>query len=167
MRSGEFSGIRTPPDSESVALKQRVLALLAVSEGRETLVPLGGDLFDVVITAAGPAGHRAVAAMTALKHCGPVLAETAGPWLWWLVPPRTTSTWRHHPYGISVGAPAAIRLPPPHRTAPPAEGGTYWLRSLRDGALNDPGPLRDVLGQEQPVPAPHASVALLLTGIHL
>lgn len=158
------AGLR--PAEDMAELQERLLALVAVAEEQEAVLPLGGNLFDVVITAAGPAGHQAVAAMDALQRlgCGPVIADEQSPWLWWLVPPRTTSRWKHHPYGVSLGAPATITMPPLHRANPPDGGGTYWLRPCSRSHLVGPEMLRQALDQHRPLPAPHEAVAIFLMG---
>lgn len=143
-------------------LASRVRALRDVDANADALVPLGGRLFDVVISAAGQRGHAAVAAVDSAQTygCGPVIADVRRPWLYWLVPPGTTARWEHHPYGVCVGAPAEIVVPPMVQRRP--SGGAYWLRPCRGRLLVSPGLLRRALYTHQPRPTPHRSMREVL-----
>ncbi|MBT2394365.1 hypothetical protein J7E87_34445 [Streptomyces sp. ISL-1] len=142
-------------------LASRLRSLLAMHEGRGIRVPLGGQSFDVVVSAAGPTGRAAVAVMdeTQLGTCGPVIEDPEASWLYWLVPPGTTQQWAPHPYGVCFGAPHTIALPPLARIEPP---GAYWFRECRSDRLVPARPLWDLLNQFRPGPTPHAGVAALL-----
>ncbi|MFF0450212.1 hypothetical protein ACFYT4_28135 [Streptomyces sp. NPDC004609] len=159
------SGPVGPVARDMVDLAQRVRALMSTDAGQEAVVPLGGRLFDVAVSAAGEAGH-AVAATIDLWHpqgCGPVIAEPERPWLYWLLPPGTTARWAHHPYAVCVGAPATIRVPPLDRQAPDA-GRSYWLRPCQSRYLVGPAMLRRALHEHRPLPAPHRAMKMLLLG---
>ncbi|MGW2353766.1 hypothetical protein [Actinacidiphila glaucinigra] len=141
-------------------LADRIRAYVDLAEQREVRMPLGGSLFDVVIT-----GNRDAAALVAamdeiqLGVSGPVIADPDRGWLSWLVPPGTTARWEPHTYGVCVGAPHILTLPPLARDVPP---GPYWLRPCVSDRLVPPVPLRGLLDRFRPVPTPHESIAALL-----
>ncbi|MGW4201826.1 hypothetical protein [Streptomyces sp. NPDC004726] len=156
-----------PVAADMGELADRVRALMGTQARRSTVVPLGGGLFDAVISAAGDAGHAVAATIDAThpQGCGPVIADPDRPWLYWLVPPGTTGRWAHHPYALCVGAPAAITLPPLDRRAPdPRRGGAYWLRPCQSHYLVGPVVLRRALDRHRPSPAPHQAMETLLLG---
>ncbi|MGW6456297.1 hypothetical protein ACWF94_10285 [Streptomyces sp. NPDC055078] len=142
-------------------LTRLVRALRGVSESGGIVVPLGGGLFDVVITAA--ASGPEVAAAVDWMHpqgCGPVIATPGHPWLYWLVPPGTSGRWEPHPYAVCVGAPRTITLPPLGRRGPDGGGGSYWLRPWQRTVLVGPVMLRQALAIHRPVPSPHAAMTI-------
>ncbi|MEU4095938.1 hypothetical protein [Streptomyces sp. NPDC026673] len=152
-----------PPQDDMHDLAARIRAYLDIAEQREARMPLGGSLFDVVITGAGDAAAM-VAAMDEIQlgSSGPVIADPDRGWLYWLVPPGTTARWEPHTYGVCVGAPHILTLPPLARDVPP---GPYWLRPCVSDRLVPPNPLRDLLERFRPMPTPHASFAAAL-GFH-
>ncbi|MFF0446669.1 hypothetical protein ACFYT4_09685 [Streptomyces sp. NPDC004609] len=164
MHAHDRGGSAGPVAPDMGELAVLVRALMGADARRAVVVPLGGGLFDVVVSAAGEAGH-AVADAIDVRHpqgCGPVIADPERPWLYWLVPPGTTGRWAEHPYAVCVGAPATIALPPLDRRGPGA--GPYWLRPCRSGCLVGPVTLRQALEVHRPLPAPHQAVGHLLLG---
>ncbi|MGW4030673.1 hypothetical protein ACWEFL_15360 [Streptomyces sp. NPDC004838] len=155
-----------PVASDMGELTLRVRALLAADARRGAVMPLGGGLFDVVVSAAGAAGHAVADTIDAThpQGCGPVIADPDRPWLYFLVPPGTTRRWAHHPYGLCVGAPATITLPPLDRHGPGGGGGPYWLRPCQHHYLVGPAMLRRALHQHRPLPAPQQALKTLLGG---
>ncbi|SNT44464.1 hypothetical protein [Actinacidiphila glaucinigra] len=141
-------------------LADRIRAYRAIAVQREVRMPLGGSLFDTVITGMGDAAAM-VATMDEIQvgACGPVIADPDAGWLYWLVPPGTTARWDPHPYGLCLGAPHILRLPPLARDVPP---GPYWLRPCVSDRLLPPVPLRGLLECFRPLPAPHESIAAQL-----
>ncbi|WP_344603899.1 hypothetical protein [Streptomyces glaucus] len=141
-------------------LAAAIRALLGVEARRNTRVRLGGNVFDVVITGAGLQARRAVAVMDQVQgRCGPVIEDPESGWLYWLVPPGTSSRWAPHPHAVCLGAPHTLTLPPLNRNAPP---GPYWLRPSASDRLVPAGPLRDALDRFRPEPAPHAALEAVL-----
>ncbi|MFF3350942.1 hypothetical protein [Streptomyces sp. NPDC002779] len=141
-------------------LAEMIRILLAVEARRDTRVRLGGSLFDVVITSSGLQARGAVALMDELQGgCGPVIADPASGWLYWLVPPGSSERWEPHSHAVCLGSPHTITLPSLNRTVPP---GLYWLRPSASDRLVPPGPLREALAQLRPEPTPHAALAALL-----
>ncbi|MFG3041849.1 hypothetical protein ACGFYZ_33610 [Streptomyces sp. NPDC048330] len=137
-------------------LGEAIRVLLDVTAFRDTRVSLGGR-FDVVISGRS---HGAVTAMDELQGgCGPVIDDVEAGWLYWLVPPRTTSRWDAHAHAVCLGAPHTLMLPSLDRTRPP---GPYWLRPWGADRLVPSGPLREVLAEHRPEPAPHALLAARL-----
>ncbi|MGI5255647.1 hypothetical protein [Actinacidiphila glaucinigra] len=141
-------------------LAARIRAYLDLAEQREVRMPLGGTLFDVVITGNGDASAL-VAAMDEIQlgASGPVIDDPDNGWLYWLVPPGTTARWDPHPFGVCVGAPHILTLPGLTRDVPP---GPYWLRPCASDRLVPPFPLRDLLDRFRPRPTPHESIAAAL-----
>ncbi|MDX2705634.1 hypothetical protein PV350_22640 [Streptomyces sp. PA03-6a] len=141
-------------------LAERIRAYIDLAEQREVRMPLGGTLFDVVITGSGDADAM-VAAMDEIQvgACGPIIADPDRGWLYWLVPPGTTARWEPHSFGVCVGAPHILTLPPLARDVPP---GPYWLRPRVSDRLVPPVPLRSLLERIRPLPTPHESIAALL-----
>ncbi|WP_432190287.1 hypothetical protein [Streptomyces sp. Tue6028] len=146
------------PDMRDLAA--RVRNLMALQQGRVLQLPLGGRFFDIVVTAAGPEAYAVVDLMDEVQHsggerpdaCGPVIEDPERNWLIWLVPPGTQQVWAPHRYGICLGQPYELALPPITQTEPP---GPYWYRPCRGDRLVPPGPLCDLLSRFQPGPIPH------------
>ncbi|MGQ4344101.1 hypothetical protein [Streptomyces sp. SAS_275] len=144
-------------------LATRVRSLLSLQQGQDLRLPLGGRLFDIVVTASCPEAYAAVALMDEVQHvpgeradaCGPVIEDPERRWLIWLVPPGTSDTWAPHRYGTCLGRPHELALPSPAQAEPP---GPYWLRPCRGDRLVPPASLRDFLDRFQPGPAPHEEV---------
>jgi hypothetical protein len=148
------------PAEDMQDLAAVIRTLLDVEAGRDTRVGLGGSLFDVVVTGAGPQALAAIAAMDEIQNgCGPVIEDPESGWLYWLVPPGSTGRWGPHDHGVCIGAPHTITLPSLSRTAPP---GPYWLRPSASDRLVPPKPLRSILAQFRPEPTPHAALAARL-----
>lgn len=135
-------------------LAARVRALFSIREEQDSRMPLGGAMFDVVVTGGGYLGRAAVAHMdeVQLGTCGPVIEDPDGGWLYWLVPPGTASSWEHHSYGVCIGSPHTLTMPVLSRNAPP---GPYWLRPCASDRLIPPVPLRALLNRLCLQPAPH------------
>ncbi|MET9879792.1 hypothetical protein ABZZ36_35045 [Actinacidiphila glaucinigra] len=150
-----------PPRDDMQDLAARIRAYLDMGDQRAVRMPLGGGLFDVVISGSGTHSAAMVAAMdeVQLGACGPVIADPDRGWLYWLVPPGTTARWEPHTYGVCVGAPHILTLPPLARDVPP---GPYWLRPCVSDRLVPPNPLRDLLERFRPMPTPHESIAAAL-----
>ncbi|MFJ5220151.1 hypothetical protein ACIP98_36365 [Streptomyces sp. NPDC088354] len=150
----------TPPRDGMHDLADRIRAYLVVTGQRTVRMPLGGGLFDVVISGGGnPDAMAAAMDEIQLGTCGPTIADPDTGWLYWLVPPGTTSRWEPHPYGVCLGAPHVLTLPPLTRKEPP---GPYWLRRCVSDRLVPPGPLRDLLGRFTPNSTPHEAIAAVL-----
>ncbi|MFF1594829.1 hypothetical protein ACFVY0_43265 [Streptomyces sp. NPDC058286] len=156
----ESAGPAHEPDPEMADLAEVIRALLAVEMGHDTRVPLGGTLFDAVITGSGPQARRVMAVMDAVQGgCGPVIEDPEHRWLYWLVPPGSANRWVQHAHAVCLGRPHTITLPPLDRTAPP---GPYWLRPSASDRLVPTSPLREALAQLPPEPPPHAALAAQL-----
>lgn len=141
-------------------LADLIRTLLDVHEGRDTRVPLGGNLFDVVITGSGLQAHSAVALMDAIQDgCGPVIEDPDRGWFYWLVPPGSAGRWTPHSHAVCLGAPHTITLPSLHHREPP---GPYWFRPSASDRLVPTGPLRETLAQLRPEPVPHAELGAQL-----
>ncbi|MFJ5779307.1 hypothetical protein [Streptomyces sp. NPDC093094] len=144
-------------------LAARVRSLMALQQQDVLQLPLGGHLFDIVVTASGPQAHAAVAVMDGIQHtsgepadaCGPVIEDPHRSWLIWLVPPGTSEQWAPHRHALCLGRPHHLALPPMSATEPP---GPYWLRPCRGDRLVPPTALRQLLDQFQPGPAPHETL---------
>ncbi|MEU1466097.1 hypothetical protein ABZ467_36830 [Streptomyces sp. NPDC005727] len=144
-------------------LAARVRSLLALQQQRVLQLPLGGRLFDTVITASGPQAYAAVAVMDEIQRttnelggaCGPVIEDPQRSWLVWLVPPGTSEQWAPHRYATCLGRPHSIALPALTTTEPP---GPYWLRPFRGDRLVPPTALSEQLDLFQPGPTPHEAV---------
>ncbi|WP_328406477.1 hypothetical protein OHS70_38585 (plasmid) [Streptomyces sp. NBC_00390] len=148
-------------DDTDLRLAQALRAWLDLGQEAESVsVPLGGGLFDIVITAGGTPGHAAVAAMDEIQlgTCGPVVEIPEASLLYWLVPPGTCGQWAHHNFGLCLGAPLTLELPKLRRTRPP---GRHWLRPCRSDRLVPPLQLRRVLDESRPGPAPYDAVGAL------
>ncbi|WP_328584973.1 hypothetical protein [Streptomyces sp. NBC_00370] len=157
----EAAGLGREPAEDMADLAELIRTLLAVDQRRDTCVRLGGNLFDVVITASGIQAHAAVARMDELQRgCGPVIEDPDSGWLYWLVPPGTSTLWAPHTHGVCVGGPHTITLPPLNRSAPP---GPYWLRPSASDRLVPPSRLREALAQLRPEPPPHTALTQQLT----
>lgn len=124
--------------------------------GKPQLRPLGRH-FDVVITTSVESGAALLDAMDAVQPggCGPVIGERGRPWLYWVVPPRT-STWWDNTFGACVSIPWKILFPPLDHQAPP---GPYWVRPYSYYRLVGPHLLADTLDRVQPELTPYASRA--------
>ncbi|WP_328403951.1 hypothetical protein OHS70_34115 [Streptomyces sp. NBC_00390] len=128
-------------------LTHRIRALLSIDTQDEYVsVPLGGGLFDVIVTAGGPAGHAAVAHMDQVRLgiCGPVIEDPEQSYLLWLVPPSTSTAWPLDPCSVAFGAPWALQLPRLNLRNPP---GPHWLRECRSDRLVPPQQLRRLIDQ--------------------
>lgn len=144
-------------------LTMRLRAWLGLENQRPTRMPLGGAMFDVVITAAGDESRAAVAAMDRVQvnGCGPVIEDSARDgWMesgltYWLVPPGSAQRWDFHPHAVCLGAPHTLTLPVLSRVAPP---GPYWLRPCVSDRLVPAAPLRDLLSRFQPPAVPRALI---------
>jgi hypothetical protein len=129
---------------------------IAVDSGRDTRIRLGGGLFDVVVTGGGPQGRAVATVMDEIQNgCGPVIEDPDSGWLYWLVPPGSSSTWEPHGHAVCIGAPHTITLPALPHTEPP---GPYWLRPSASDRLVPVRPLRDALNQFRPEPTPHTGL---------
>ncbi|MGW3387439.1 hypothetical protein [Streptomyces cinereoruber] len=132
-----------------------VRTFVGVALGQPTRERLGGDLFDVVITAANDQARAAVFAMDKVQGgCGGVVEDPMAGWFYWLVPPGSAGRWQPPPYAVCLGVPYRITLPPLNRTAPP---GPYWYRPLARDRLVPAGPLWTLLAQHRPEPPTHTS----------
>ena len=152
------------PAADMADLASVIRALLDLNGGRNTRMPLGGGLFDAVITAAGPASRAVVDLMDEIQGgCGPVIEDPENGWAYWLVPPRSAERWAPHSHAVCLGAPYKITLPALDRTAPP---GPYWLRPEMKDRLVPVGPLRQALEQLRPEPAPPSDLAARLRVPH-
>ncbi|MGW3668571.1 hypothetical protein [Streptomyces sp. NPDC005141] len=148
------------PDMHDLAA--RVRSLMDLQQGRPLQLPLGGRFFDIVVTASGPEAYAVVSLMDEVQHvpgqrlttpaCGPVIEDSERGWLIWFVPPGTHAVWEPLRYGMCLGAPYELALPPMAQTEPP---GPYWLRPCRGDRLVPHLPLRDFLDRFQPGPIPH------------
>ncbi|MFF4836980.1 hypothetical protein [Streptomyces sp. NPDC001315] len=156
----ESAGPACEPAADMADLAEVIRTLLAVEALRDTRVRLGGSLFDVVITSSGMQARSAVAVMDSVQGgCGPVIEDPASGWLYWLVPPGSSSRWAPHTHAVCLGAPHTITLPSLNRTAPPSP---YWLRPSASDRLVPTGPLWEALAQLRPEPTPHAALAVQL-----
>ncbi|MFG2948334.1 hypothetical protein [Streptomyces adustus] len=141
-------------------LAARVRNLMDLQQGRVLQLPLGGRFFDIVVTASCPEAYAVMDLLDQVQHtgdgqpdaCGPVIEDPTRQWLIWLVPPGTSETWMPHRYGLCLGRPHQLALPPMLQTEPP---GPYWLRPCRGDRLVPPLPLGSFLDQFRPGPAPH------------
>ncbi|MEU2565082.1 hypothetical protein ABZ626_38020 [Streptomyces longispororuber] len=135
-------------------LADRVRSLMNLACGGTGRVPLGGTLFDVVVTANGHSARAMIRLMDEVQidGCGPVIEDPGRSWLYWLVPPGTSLRWEPHRYAICLGRPYELALPPLGRTEPP---GPHWLRPCKADRLVPATPLRDSLDRFQPAPVPH------------
>ncbi|MFJ2774769.1 hypothetical protein [Streptomyces sp. NPDC087300] len=135
-------------------LATRVRNLMDIQGRRPACLPLGGRLFDVVATASGDAARAIVHLMDEVQvdGCGPVIEDPVRSWLYWLVPPGSSARWDPHRYGICLGNPHQISVPPLHQVDPP---GSYWLRPFKSDRLVPPAALRGFLNSFQPTPVPH------------
>ncbi|MGX1029227.1 hypothetical protein RKD38_003908 [Streptomyces ambofaciens] len=138
------------PAPASRTLVDRVRDLQGPQSGGWALVPLGGRLFDVVITVGGEMGSRVITMMDEIEcddrgagepACGPVIEDPDHGWLFWLVPPGTSERWQPHGDAACLGQPHVLSLPPLSRTRPP---GVFWRRRLRGDRLVSPAPLYDL-----------------------
>ncbi|MER5767324.1 hypothetical protein [Streptomyces sp. NPDC001985] len=94
---------------------------------------------------------------------GPVIGDTAEPWLYWLVPPGTRARWEPHPYALCLGAPGRLAVPPQSHRLPPRWPGRYWLRPFTPDVRVGPLNLRHVLHHHRPVPSPRTAMPALLS----
>ncbi|MFE6894818.1 hypothetical protein [Streptomyces sp. NPDC057694] len=158
----DSAGPAREPAADMAELADVIRNLLAVEAGRDTVVHLGGNLFDVVITGGGVQARAVAALMDAVQlegGCGPVIEDSDRGWLYWLVPPGSAARWEPHPYAVCLGAPHTITLPSLNRRVPP---GPYWMRPSASDRLVPMGPLREALAQLRPEPTPHAALAAQL-----
>jgi hypothetical protein len=152
------------------SLAERIRSVAAFQRGEEAVFPLGGHLFDAVITASGHAAYGVVAALDkvqrargdGLDSCGPVIEDPSLGWLIWLVPPGASEVWQPHPFAVCLGRPRKLTLPPLAERRPRE---AFWLRRLRGDRLVPPAPLRDLLDRYQPGPVPHMQVLASRFGI--
>ncbi|MFH8934130.1 hypothetical protein [Streptomyces griseosporeus] len=157
--------VQCKPAADMSPLANRIRALMNLTAGGPTNLPLGGRYFDAVVTANGPAAYGVVTLMDEIQRgphdrpdaCGPVIEDPQRGWLIWLVPPETSKQWERlpHRFAVCLGAPHELALPPLDRTAPP---GPYWLRRCRSDRLVPAEPLRQYLDQFRPDPVPHEAV---------
>ncbi|MEY2249019.1 hypothetical protein AB8A21_39880 [Streptomyces sp. BF23-18] len=150
------------PDMGTLAA--RVRNLMDLQQGRPSRLPLGGQFFDAVVTAAGPEAYAVVDLMDEVQRprgarsdapaCGPVIADPGRDWFVWLVPPGTHAVW-DSAHGVCRGAPYELALPAMRQTAPP---GPYWLRPCRGDRLVPHWPLADLLHRFQPGPVPEEAL---------
>ncbi|MGW7386622.1 hypothetical protein [Streptomyces sp. NPDC054794] len=135
-----------------------------VQRGGDLVLPLGGHLFDIVITASSPEAYGVVAMLDEIQRteqtdspdaCGPVIEDPERGWLIWLVPPGTSTRWNPHRYGACLGRPHQLALPPSVQTEPP---GVFWRRRIRGDRLVPAMPLRDLLDRFRPGPVPHETL---------
>ncbi|MFI5682314.1 hypothetical protein [Streptomyces sp. NPDC051636] len=144
------------PADDMADLAELIRTLLDVTRGRDTRVRLGGGLFDVVITGGGSQGHVVATMMDQIQNgCGPVIADPDSGWMYWLVPPGSSSRWEPHRHAVCLGAPHTITLPAMNHQAPP---GPYWFRPSASDRLVPVRPLREAVAQLRPEPAPHAAL---------
>ncbi|MEU7305363.1 hypothetical protein [Streptomyces sp. NPDC007206] len=149
------------PDMADLAT--RVRQLMNVRRDQVLQLPLGGNFFDIVVTASGPEAYAAVAVMDGIQRvgderpdaCGPVIEDPQRSWLIWLVPPGTSAQWAPHRHAMCLGRPHHLALPAVTSTEPP---GPYWLRPFRGDRLVPPAALRQLLEQFQPGPTLHEAV---------
>ncbi|MET7391234.1 hypothetical protein ACFYPT_38990 [Streptomyces sp. NPDC005529] len=150
------------PAADMTDLADLVRTLLAVEARRETRIPLGGNLFDAVITSSGLQARSALALLDEIQDgCGPVIEDPCSGWFYWLVPPGSCRRWTPHTHAVCIGAPHTITLPALDRMVPP---GPYWLRPSASDRLIPTGPLREALAQFRPEPTPHSAIAAWLSG---
>ncbi|MGP4089638.1 hypothetical protein [Streptomyces sp. KR55] len=156
----DSAGPTRQPAEDMKDLADLIRTLMDVDRRRDTRVRLGGNLFDVVVTGGGPQARAVVAMMDEIQNgCGLVIEDPDSGWLYWLVPPRSSSTWQHHSHGVCIGAPHTITLPSLDHTAPP---GPYWLRPSASDRLVPTRPLGDLLAEFRPEPTPHSALAAQL-----
>ncbi|MFJ7969652.1 hypothetical protein [Streptomyces sp. NPDC096324] len=146
------------PDMGTLAA--RVRNLMDLQQGRRSRLPLGGQFFDAVVTAAGPEAYAVVDLMDEVQRlrgarsdapaCGPVIADPERGWFIWLVPPGTHAVW-DNAHGVCRGAPYELTLPSMRQTAAP---GPHWVRPCRGDRLVPRWPLADLLDRFQPGPVP-------------
>lgn len=144
-------------------LADRVRSLMALQQQHVLQLPLGGNFFDIVVTASGPHAYAAIKVMDEIQHtgneqpdaCGPVIEDPQRSWLIWLVPAGTCEQWVAHRHAMCLGRPHHIALPAMTTTEPP---GPYWLRPCRGDRLVPPTALRELLDQFRPGPAPHETL---------
>ncbi|WP_159058908.1 hypothetical protein [Streptomyces caeruleatus] len=143
------------PSPAPRTLVDRVRDLQGPRSGGWALVPLGGPLFDAVITAGGETGRRVIARMDEIERaglgaqgpaCGPVVEDPDRGWLIWLVPPGTSERWRPHGEVACLGRPHVLFLPPLTRTRPP---GVFWRRRLHGDRLVSPASLYDLFSLDR------------------
>ncbi|MDR6980819.1 hypothetical protein J2X68_007561 [Streptomyces sp. 3330] len=165
------SGYKVPEgsvQSNMGDLAGRIRNLMALQQGQATRIPLGGALFDIVVTANGIDAYTAVTRMDEVQReqggpviaCSPVIEARDQGCLFWLVPPGTSQTGEPHLYGVCLGRPHQMPLPAMACTQPPEP---YWLRPLRGDRLVPPGPLRDLLARHRPGLVPHEALPDLLS----
>ncbi|MFE9770658.1 hypothetical protein ACFYOV_03030 [Streptomyces sp. NPDC005931] len=156
-------GVPREPAADMGTLADRIRRLMALSTGQQLTIPLGGQYFDIVVTANGPAAYGVMRLMDEIQRspgdapdaCGPVIEDPQRGWLIWLVPPGTGDQWAPHRFAMCLGRPHQLALPPLDQREPP---GPYWLRRCRSDRLVPSGPLRDHLNQFQPGPVPHETL---------
>ncbi|MCD9899760.1 hypothetical protein LUR56_05790 [Streptomyces sp. MT29] len=144
------------PAADMQDLEHAYGQLVSVREDRGPRVPLGGRMFDVVVSTGRP-GRAAVVQMDDIQlgTCGPVIEDRNSGLLHWLVPPGTASGWDYHGFGLCIGAPYTLTLPAVSHSEPP---GPYWLRPCISDRLVPPQQLRPLLYQAGPLPASPSAV---------
>lgn len=149
------------PAEDMQHLTHCIRALFGIRSEGASRMPLGGGLFDVVITGGGDSGRAAVAVMDDIQlgMCGPVIEDPDDDWLYWLVPPGTTARWEPHPHGVCIGSPHMLTMPTLSHSEPP---GPFWLRPCKSDRLVPPRQLRALLDQFQLQPTPHEAISALL-----
>lgn len=129
------SAASAEPAADMADLAARVRALIGLDAAQQVQLPLGGSLFDAVITADCDMVRSGVLTMldSLPGGCGPVLHQpgSAGEvgWLYWLVPPGTSGEWVQRPQGVCVGEGYTLTVPSPNYPT----RDRYWLRRFEDG----------------------------------
>ncbi|MFD4830158.1 hypothetical protein ACFWPV_09925 [Streptomyces uncialis] len=135
-----------------------IRAVISLDNRVDAAVPLGVG-FDVVVTGGGDGAGAVLADLdqVQLGRSGPLIIDPDNGWHYWLVPPGTAGRWQHD-YGVCVGRPRLLTVPPAHRDRPDGTGRPYWARPCGGDRLVPPSALRRSLRQFQPLPAPHRAL---------
>ncbi|MER7688708.1 hypothetical protein [Streptomyces sp. NPDC097610] len=143
------------PAADMQDLADMIRALMTVEERKSPVVPLGGNLFDVVLFEASPLGMAVVRELDEQQPngCGPVIVSSEKPWLYALVPPGTSRSWTN-PHGRCFGS-GRLTLAPLDQFSPP---GRYWLRPCQQTHLVGPRMLADALSRHRPAAPPASEV---------
>ncbi|MET8453352.1 hypothetical protein [Streptomyces sp. NPDC005209] len=160
-RTGVVDPALVAPDVRDLAT--RVRQLMGLHQAHVLQLPLGGQFFDIVVTASGPQAYAAIKVMDEIQRtgdeqddaCGPVIEDPQRSWLIWFVPPGTSEQWGPHRYSACLGRPHSIALPQMTASEPP---GPYWLRPCRGDRLVPATALRQQLDEFRPGPPPHEAV---------
>ncbi|MFD0427417.1 hypothetical protein ACWGRF_23145 [Streptomyces zhihengii] len=159
------AGGPSEPAADMADLAELLRNLLAVTRREDTIVRLGGNLFDVVVTSSSFKARAAVDVMDEIQGgCGPVIEDTRDGSFYWLVPPGTAERWPQHTHAVCLGAPCRITLPSLDSTSWPSVPGPYWYRPSRSDRLVPGMPLWKTLALHQPEPTPHAAFEKRLGG---